>query len=354
MKLRSILCLAVAFTFAAPAAQRPLSRQDALDLYTRTVQLMEAASFASPELARAGAPLVENAKQTAATMRGNWQMAMHAGLTEALLTNVRAFSMLADAVPKPDPFPEEAAKQLNELRANLDRIEGHFRALLAAKEASLANPDWMNLARYAEANEKTPPPITGRPRVVFFGDSITDAWRLNEYFEDRDFVNRGIGGQITGQMLGRMKADVIDLKPAAMIVLAGTNDIARGLPLRAIENNLTMIADLAQASGIKPLFCSVLPVHDYNKAQNPVYEMSRTRPPATIVALNNWIQTFCRARGYTYVDYFSRMVDSAGFMQKDLADDGLHPNAGGYRIMAPLAQEAIDKTLAQKDRKRKD
>jgi lysophospholipase L1-like esterase len=352
MTIRRWVVLALLAGLAA-AQQRPLSNKEVTELYGRTVQLMEAASVASPELSRAAAPVVENARQAWITMRS--MSVLHAGLTNTLLSNVRVFSMLADAVPKPEPFSDQAAQQLSEVRANLARIEAHFRALLDQKEAQLSNPDWVNLRRYEEANTKLAPPLAGRPRVVFLGDSITDGWRLNEYFQDRDFVNRGIGGQITAQMLGRMKADVIDLKPAAMIVLAGTNDIARGVGLPAIQNNLTMIADLAQAHSIRPLFASVLPIHDYNKDKNPAWEMSRRRPPATIRALNGWLQSFCRTRGYTYVDYFTPMADQSGFLKKELAEDGLHPNAMGYRIMAPIALEAIDKTIApdQKGRKRR-
>jgi lysophospholipase L1-like esterase len=339
---------------AAPGqVRRPLPQKEALELFGRTVELMEAASVVSPELSRAGAPVIENARQTIVTMRS--LSPMHAGLTNTLLNNVRVFSTLADAVPKPDPFPEQASRQLAELRDNLTRIDSHFRALLEQKEAQIANSDWANLKRYTEANALVQAPAPSRPRVVFMGDSITDFWRLNEYFGDRDFVNRGISGQITLQLLGRMKADVLDLKPAAMIVLAGTNDIARGVPLAAIQNNLSMIADVAQAHGIKPLFSSVLPIHDYNKDKNPTFEMSRRRPPAMIRELNNWIQSFCKTRGYTYVDYFAPMADQAGFLQKDLADDGLHPNAMGYRVMAPVALQAIDRVLAgpQKTKKRR-
>jgi lysophospholipase L1-like esterase len=151
----------------------------------------------------------------------------------------------------------------------------------------------------------------GRTRIRFLGDSITDCWRLNEYFPNRDFVNRGISGQITAEMLDRMKADVIDLKPAAMLVLGGTNDIARGVPLSTIENNLTMIADLADHYKIKPLFASVLPISDYHKDVNPNYEMTRTRPPATIRALNEWIKSLSTARNFVYLDYYSEMVDSS-------------------------------------------
>jgi hypothetical protein len=132
-----------------------------------------------------------------------------------------------------------------------------------------------------------------------------------------------------------------------MLVLAGTNDIARGVPLSTIENNLTMIADLADHYKIKPLFASVLPISDYHKDVNPRYEMTKQRPPATILELNRWLDAFCKQRHYPYVDYFSQMVDQAGYMKADLADDGLHPNSVGYRVMGPIAMDAIEHNLGR-------
>jgi lysophospholipase L1-like esterase len=152
-----------------------------------------------------------------------------------------------------------------------------------------------------------------------------------------------------------MMADVVALKPAAVLVLAGTNDIARGVPLEAIVNNLAMIADIAEFHKIGPIFASVLPVHDYHKDKNPAWEVTRRRPMAAILALNRAILAMCRERSLGYVDYISAMVDPAGFLRADLADDGLHPNSAGYRVMAPLAQAAIDavvKPPAQKKRRR--
>ena len=157
---------------------------------------------------------------------------------------LRAYLSLADAVPKPFPFPEAARQQFAELRDNSTRLDAHFRALLDQKDAQLRTSDRDELERYADANRRLPPDPRN-PRVVFLGDSITDLWRLNEYFPDRDFVNRGISGQITGEMLARIKADVLDLHPEAMLILGGTNDLARGIPLTAIENNYWMMADLA-------------------------------------------------------------------------------------------------------------
>jgi acyl-CoA thioesterase I len=146
---------------------------------------------------------------------------------------------------------------------------------------------------------------------------------------------------------------VINLKPEAVLILAGTNDIARGVPIRTIENNLTMIADLAAYHQIRLLFASILPVSDYHKNVNPQYARTGQRPPSTILNLNNWLKQFCSQRGYTYVDYYASAVDSAGFLQADLADDGLHPNAKGYRVMAPIALNAIDRALGSPPKRKK-
>jgi len=236
-----------------------------------------------------------------------------------------------------------SARASVELHGLASQLDTHFRGLLAAVERRSRNPDRDNLARYAEANGKLAPPVPGEQRVVFLGDSITDAWKLAEYFSEKPFVNRGISGQITGEMLGRMKADVLDQKPAAMLVLAGTNDLARGVSVEVVKNNLSMIGDLARANGIRPIFASVLPVSDYAQDRPP---QTPLRPPEKIREINAWLQEQCRAKGYTYLDYHSAMADDKGLLRAELANDGLHPNAAGYQIMAPLALAAIEKTLA--------
>ncbi|MGI8746229.1 MAG: GDSL-type esterase/lipase family protein [Bryobacteraceae bacterium] len=340
----------------APAAPQPLlDNRQALTLYSRGVQLIESTMFAVPELQRAGAPLLENARQGVTNIRANPGSALY---TYNFLLNLRAYLALSDSVSKPFPFPEEGQKQFNELRDAATRIESHFRAQIEQKERQLRNPDPDNLARYAELDARVGPPQALKPRVVFLGDSITDSWRLNEYFPDRDFINRGISGQITGQMLGRMKPDVTELHPVAVVILAGTNDLARGIQVSTIESNLTAICDLADHHRIKVILSTVLPVSDYHKNENPAYEMTRLRPPELIRAINQWMQTFCAQRNYTFLDYYSGMVDSSGFMKPDLANDGLHPNSSGYRVMAPLALSAISRTVSQspvqqKQRKRR-
>lgn len=345
----------IALLLSAPASWTQqnalLSNPDALKLFDRAVQLLDSTRVAVPELARAGAPVSENVRQAVVTLKATG--AQNAGVTYTFLANLRAYLALSDSIPKPFPFPDEARRQFAELRDTADRAESHFRALLELKESQLRNPDRDNLGRYAAANGKLPAPKPDMPRVVFMGDSITDGWRLNEYFPDRDFVNRGISGQITGEMLGRMRADVIDLKPSYVLVLAGTNDIARGVEVKTIQNNLTMIADLAEAAGIRPLFASLLPVSDYHKGDDPRYEQTKRRPPATIRQLNAWIEGFCHQRGYAYVDYFSQLADTSGLLKEDSADDGLHPNGKGYRLMAPVALAAIDKEIKAAGKKPK-
>ncbi len=348
-RLRTALIAAALLARASVAQPQPAALPSAGEIlknFERVVQLMDSTRVAVPELSRAGEPLAENARQTLVNLRSGGTQ--NSPMVYSFLLNLRGYLALSDAVPKPATLTDEARQQFSELRDAQDRVEAYFRALLARKEAQLQDPDRDNLRRYAEANQKQVSPQPGAPRVVFLGDSITDMWRLNEYFApERDFVNRGISGQITGQMLGRMMTDVINLKPAALLVLAGTNDIARGVPLEAIENNLSMIAELAEANKIVPLFASLLPVSDYHRDQNPSYEQSLRRPPQTIRALNVWLQRFCQEHKYVYVDYFSKLVDNSGFLTADMSDDGLHPNSKGYRIMAPMALEAIDKVVKQ-------
>jgi lysophospholipase L1-like esterase len=341
----ALLYLCAAALLAAAQDTTPLmNARQAGDLCARAIQLMESSTVAVPELNRAGAPLIENARQALINLRAR---ANTSDQTYAFLVNLRAYLLLAESVPRPFPFPAEAGRQLAELRETLDRAEVHFRALLVQREALLRSPDRDNLARYADANQKLPAPTAGRPRVVFLGDSITDGWRLNEYFSDRDFVNRGISGQITGEMLGRFKADVIDLKPAAVLILAGTNDLARGVNVAAVENNLSMMADLAEKHDIKLVLASVLPVSAARGEQ---------RPPLLIRTLNDWMKSACAQRGCTYLDYHTALVDKSGLLTADLADDGLHPNSKGYRMMAPLALDAIGSALnptQQKAKKRR-
>ena len=210
--------------------------------------------------------------------------------------------------------------------------------------------DWANMARYREANATLAAPASGEARVVFMGDSITDNWqqpRYNGFFPGKPYVDRGISGQTTPQMLLRFRPDVINLKPKAVVILAGTNDIAGNTgPMtdEEIEGNLQSMAELAKAHGIKVVLSSITPTSAYHVAANGVPQTT-SRPLARIKAINEWIQKYAATNGHVYLDYFSAMVDANGVMKTELTGDDLHPNADGYAIMAPLAQAAVEKAL---------
>ena len=210
--------------------------------------------------------------------------------------------------------------------------------------------DWPALARYREANRPLKAAAPGESRVVFMGDSITDAWpqpRFGEFFPGKPYIGRGISGQTTPQMLLRFRPDVIDLKPKAVVILAGTNDIAANtgaMTNEEIEGNLESMAELAKLHGIKVVFTSILPTGAYHVAPNGTPQ-STLRPMARIRAINDWMKAYAAANGHVYVDYFTPMLDNTGMMKAELTADDLHPNAAGYAIMAPLAQAGIDKAL---------
>lgn len=316
------------------------STNDLLAAYERSTQLMESTAILVPNLARAGEPLLETARQAVANLNGNGQ---HRNLVflHRLVANLKTYLQLLDALEKPYPMPEAAARQISQLRDLTLQFEALQLHLMESAETSMRGSDRDNLARYREANQKLPKPNPKTPRVVFLGDSITDSWRLEEYFSGEDFVNRGISGQITGQMLGRFKQDVVDLQPSAVVILAGTNDIGRGVPQEVIEDNLMMMFDLADKHRIKVVVCTVLPVSDYAKDRGIRFIQTQRRSPARIKILNDWLKVAARNRRYRLVDYHLVMADEGGFLKRDASDDGLHPNATGYRAMAPHVLSAI-------------
>jgi len=213
------------------------------------------------------------------------------------------------------------------------------------KRIAVFTDDYGQLARYREADAALGAPAKGENRVVFFGDSITDIWHLDQYFPGKPYVNRGIGGQTTPQMLVRFRQDVIDLHPKVVVILAGTNDIAGNTgPMRSedIEANLASMAELARAHGVRVVFSSVLPVHNYTEKSKDFFAQ---RPTARILELNTWLKDYCAKNGVEYLDYFSALVDDKGLLKRELAEDGLHPNDAGYKIMVPLAEAAISKAL---------
>lgn len=344
------LCL-LALSLLPLAGQQPqspaprLTDAQAQQAYERALQLIESGAFTMPDVGRAGLPLLENMRQTLESLKflGFRNPQLH----YRFLASLKAWLYLSDAVPKPAQFPEQARKQLAELRDLQGTLDVYLQQQMEQLQAEIRSPDRDNLRRYAEANAKLPPPTAAKKRVVFLGDSITQGWRLNEFFPGEDFVNRGISGQITSQMLARFLPDVAALKPSGVVLLAGTNDLARGVELPVIQANLTAICDLADHYKIKVLLATILPVSDYHMKSNPAFERSRMRPPATIRTLNEWIQSFARQRNYVVVDYYTPLLDGRAQLAEDLADDGLHPNAKGYRVMAPAVLSAIDRAFPQ-------
>ena len=203
--------------------------------------------------------------------------------------------------------------------------------------------DWADLAHYREANAKLGPPATGERRVVFMGNSITEGWAqyFDTLFPGKPYIGRGISGQTTPQMLVRFRQDVIALHPAVVVILAGTNDIAGNTgpsTLEMIEDNLASMTELAQANGIRVVLSSVLPAYDYPWRPG-------LAPARKIVALNAWIARYAASRGAVYLDYHSAMADARQGLPPSLSGDGVHPNLAGYRIMARLAERAIEEAL---------
>jgi len=209
--------------------------------------------------------------------------------------------------------------------------------------------DWPQLGRYRADNAALPPVAAGEQRVVFYGDSITDGWGRrpgteSTFFPGKPYVNRGISGQTTPQMVVRFRQDVIDVHPAAVLILAGTNDIAGNtgpMTPEMTEDNFRSMADLAHANGIKVILASITPAFDYPWRRG-------LEPAPQIRALNAWLKDYCERHGYTYLDYYTALTDAEGGMKPGTSVDGVHPNAQGYAIMEPLAQAAIDKTLGNK------
>jgi lysophospholipase L1-like esterase len=217
----------------------------------------------------------------------------------------------------------------------------------AAAAQTLANAlqDWNQLSRYHADNERLKALPAEPGRVVFMGDSITDGWKLAQYFPGKPYVNRGISGQTTAQMVVRMMEDVINLKPAALMIFAGTNDIARNngpQTLAQVEGNFQMMTELAQLHGIKVILCSVTPVSDYGPRK-----MTEGRPPSDILRLNAWLKDYAAKTNSVYADFFSAVVDEKGWLKDGISRDGLHPNDKGYELMAPVIAAAIDRALGK-------
>jgi len=271
-----------------------------------------------------------------------------AGLTYVIAAAVMCLSSA-------EPANAQVVEEYNPPRAN---------CCLLNTARSLADQlqDWNQLGRYHQANQQLKQQPVPAGRVVFMGDSITDGWNLAESFPGQPYVNRGISGQVTAQMLVRMFPDVINLKPAAMVLLAGTNDIARNngpVTLTMIEEDIMAMTELAQLHGIKVLLSSVMPISDYpylrqqsappapvvpgGRGAPPRQKMTEGRPPSDILKLNAWMKDYAARVNATYVDYFSAMVDGQGWLKDGISGDGLHPNADGYKIMTSVLTAALQK-----------
>jgi lysophospholipase L1-like esterase len=266
-------------------------------------------------------------------------------LTIPVLALLLSAVVSAAQTPQSSPTPASPAGETTECtqaKATVTRLETRLK-------------DWPALGRYREDNGNVTAPAKNEKRVVFMGDSITDGWddpRYGGFFPGKPYVNRGIGGQTTPQMLIRFRPDVIALKPEVVVILAGTNDIAGNtgpVTLEAIEGNLTSMVELARVHRIRVVLASLLPVSDYEKAADgqPRIQTLR-RPPEKIKALNEWIRNYAAANKLTYLDYHSATVDDRGFLKDELSNDGLHPNEKGYQVMGPLAEEAIARALKGK------
>jgi lysophospholipase L1-like esterase len=206
--------------------------------------------------------------------------------------------------------------------------------------------DWAGLTRYGSENSELGPPSPDDQRVVFFGDQITEFWGKSgaKFFPGKPYVNRGITGQTTPQMLVRFRQDVIALKPRAVVILGGTNDLTGVLgpgTEGTVGDSITSMTELAAANGIRVILASVTPVCDCFKDQTSV------RPQGKIIGLNGWIREYAARSGATYLDYYAALAEGRNF-RAALTVDGLVPNDAGYAVMAPLAEQAIGRALAQK------
>lgn len=206
--------------------------------------------------------------------------------------------------------------------------------------------DWPNLCRYQNENTVLKPAEAGQKRIVFMGDSITEFWSTvdPEYFSGKPYINRGISGQTTPQMLLRFRADVIALQPTAVVILAGINDIAGNsgpMTLEMTRDNIFSMIELAKANHIKVILCSVLPAYDFPWKPNQ-------EPIAKIKALNEILQNYAIANEIVYIDYYSEMVNERKGLKADYSNDGVHPNKTGYQVMGPLADKAIGLVLKSK------
>jgi lysophospholipase L1-like esterase len=244
---------------------------------------------------------------------------------------VRGYAQTSTAatVPPATATPSVASEQ------KLESENGRMKAQLQ---------DWAQLGRYRAADQALAATEPGR--VVFYGDSITDAWESNggSFFPGKPYVNRGISGETTPQMVVRFRQDVVDLHPEAVVILAGTNDIAGNTgpsTPEMTEDNFRSMAEIAKANGIRVILASVTPVAKYPWKPEVLYTAAK------VEALNAWIKDYCAQEKLTYLDYWTAMAGPDGGMKPGISKDGVHPNGAGYAIMQPLAEAAIAEAMAK-------
>jgi acyl-CoA thioesterase I len=250
------------------------------------------------------------------------------------------------------PGHAQAPAASSDAASKADPAEAFWQQLSAYQKSQIERmyTDWAFLAKYRDADKTLTASVSTETRVVFMGDSITEGWGMpatatsparGDFFPGKPYINRGISGQTSPQMLVRFRQDVIDLKPAVVIILAGTNDVAENTGKMTLEEtfgNLVSMVELARASKIRPVLCSVLPASDFRWHTG-------MQPAPKIQALNALIKNFAAKHDIVYVDYYSPMVNSEGGLKAELSPDGVHPNAAGYAIMAPLAEAGIAAAL---------
>ncbi|KAF0129307.1 MAG: hypothetical protein FD155_2535 [Bacteroidetes bacterium] len=217
--------------------------------------------------------------------------------------------------------------------------------MLLVQTVDSQSQSWANLERYSEDNMKLKESSVISDRVVFMGNSITEGWsdHMPEFFQGKPFVNRGISGQTTPQMLLRFRQDVIDLQPVVVVILAGVNDIAENTgpaTLEEIFGNICSMAELAKVHHIKVVLCAVLPAYDFPWKPG-------MKPASKIIALNKMIEKYALEQNHTYLDYHSPMTDEQSGLKAEYTYDGVHPNRKGYLLMAELVNAALEKTLKE-------
>jgi acyl-CoA thioesterase I len=263
-----------------------------------------------------------------------------------LLSSPFAFSQTSPQAPAPASPASAAAQQPKSAeQAAFDQLTPYQKSLLER-----TYNDWPYLAKYRDADKALPASAGDEPRVVFMGDSITEGWGQSgvpaapnhaEFFPGKPYVNRGISGQTTAQMLVRFRQDVIDLKPKVVVILAGINDLAENTgktTLEAIEDNFASMSEIARANGIRVVLSSVLPASDFR--WHPGLE-----PAPKVKALNAWLKDYATKNNFIYVDYYTPMANAEGGLKAELSPDGVHPNKAGYEMMAPLVEAGIAEAL---------